>query len=92
MQIPIRHLVIRLLILPILIGLFYGTLVLTQVTLPNSITKIRFAVYIAAALTALSLMAEAITLFRHRKYDKLICNLGTVLIIIFFIVFTIQLL
>lgn len=86
----ITHLSIRLAFFIAVIGIFLLLLKIIPASLPAHITELRVAVYAGAAITALLLMAESIILLGRNQIKKLLCNLGTILFIIFFIVFTIQ--
>lgn len=87
---PFRHLIFRLLLMPLLAGFFDLLLRLFSIPLPSAITPLRMAVYTGSAIAALLLMAEIIMLFGRSEYRKIICNMSVILCIIFLILSTIQ--
>lgn len=86
----IKHLIIRILWLPLVIGVIYLILWVLNLELSPRVTKFRLALFGGSAITALTLMGEAIRLFGKRKTNKVICNVSVVFFIIFFLLFTLQ--
>ncbi len=71
-----KHLIIRVVALPLIYGIVY--LILGDKT-GNTVGGIPITYAIVLPLYTLVLDAEVIHLFRHRKMRKLFCNVGIIL-------------
>jgi len=83
----IKHSLIRLLIFPVIASVIYF-IITTVSTDPKHLERAWSAgFFAAAAIVALVLMGEIIRFFTKKRLDKLVCNMGLILIILLVVIF-----
>lgn len=80
------HLITRLLAFPVVFGIVYLIIRLIDPQEFLESDGIRVSFFTAAALIALSLMAETLLLFGKKRVAKALCNIFSVFIIILFVI------
>lgn len=80
------HLLTRLLAFPVLFGIVYLVIRIIDPQEFLAADGIRVSFFTAAALVALSLMAETLLLFGKKRVEKALCNIFSVFIVILFVI------